>query len=56
MSTHNICFRGEIRKILTRYPLLSRPMGIDIMCLNFCSQMDEQRDEQKTRPLYVNSR
>ena len=26
MTTHNICFRGEIRKILTRYPLLSRPM------------------------------
>ena len=27
MSTHNICLRGEIRKILTRYPLLSRPMS-----------------------------
>ena len=26
MSTHNICFRGEIRKILACYPLLSRPM------------------------------
>ena len=26
MSTHNICFRGEIRKILTGYPLLSRPV------------------------------
>ena len=26
MSTHNICFRGEIRKIFTRYPSLSRPM------------------------------
>ena len=26
MSTHNICFRGEIRKIFTRYPPLSRPM------------------------------
>ena len=23
MSTHNICFRGEIRKILCGYPLLS---------------------------------
>ena len=22
MSTHNTCFRGEIRKIFTRYPLL----------------------------------
>ena len=27
MSTHNICFRGEIRKIFTGYPLLSRPMN-----------------------------
>ena len=26
MSTHNICFHGEIRKILTWYPPLSRPM------------------------------
>ena len=26
MSTHNICFRGEIRKIYTGYPPLSRPM------------------------------
>ena len=28
MSTHNICFHGEIRKLFTRYPLLSRPMFI----------------------------
>ena len=28
MSTHNICFRREIRKIFTGYPPLSRPMGI----------------------------
>ena len=26
MSTHNICFRGEIRKILCGYPLLSLAM------------------------------
>ena len=26
MSTHNICFRGEIRKILCAYPLLSVAM------------------------------
>ena len=26
MSTHNICFCGEIRKILTWYPLIFRPM------------------------------
>ena len=29
MSTHNICFRGEIRKIFTGYPPLSRPMFMD---------------------------
>ena len=26
MSTHNICFRREIRKLFIWYPLLSRPM------------------------------
>ena len=26
MSAHNICFHGEIRKIFTGYPPLSRPM------------------------------
>ena len=32
MSTHNICFHGEIRKIFTGYPPpLSRPM---CMCGN----------------------
>ena len=25
MSTHNICFRREIRKLFALYPLLSRP-------------------------------
>ena len=28
MSTHNICFCGEIRKILCGYPLLSGAMVI----------------------------
>ena len=28
MSTHNICFRGEIGKIFTGYPPLSRPMHL----------------------------
>ena len=28
MSTHNICFRGEIRKIFTGYPPLSRSMKV----------------------------
>ena len=27
MSTYNICFCGETRKIFTRYRLLSRPMS-----------------------------
>ena len=27
MSTHNICFHGEIRKILCGYPLLSVAMS-----------------------------
>ena len=26
MSTHNICFHGEIRTILRGYPVLSRAM------------------------------
>ena len=29
MSTHNICFRGEIRKILCGYPLLSVAMVVN---------------------------
>ena len=37
MSTHNICFRGEIRKIFTGYPPLSRPMTryIVVACFLF---------------------
>ena len=36
MSTHNICFRQEIRKILCGYPFLSVAMKNDInmVCLN----------------------
>ena len=30
MSTHNICIRREIRKILCGYPLLSVAMKMDI--------------------------
>ena len=33
MSTHNICFRREIRKIFTGYPPLSRPMPLHILLL-----------------------
>ena len=39
MSTHNICFRREIRKILCGYPLLSVAM-IRLMALVSC--MDAQ--------------
>ena len=31
MSTHNICFRGEIRKMFTGYPPLSRPMDCGLL-------------------------
>ena len=36
MSTHNICFHGEIRKIFTWYPLLSRPMHGWLNHASFC--------------------
>ena len=32
MSTHNICFHGEIRKILCGYPLLSGAMLHALFC------------------------
>ena len=35
MSTHNICFHGEIRKILCGYPLLSVTMLIYSFCFVF---------------------
>ena len=31
MSTHNICFRRDIREILSGYPLLSVAMGKDLI-------------------------
>ena len=34
MSTHNICFRGEIRKILCGYPLLSVAMNFAFTLLS----------------------
>ena len=39
MSTHNICFRREIRKLFTWYPLLSRPMinYINLLSLDYMS-------------------
>ena len=35
MSTHNMCFRGEIRKVFTGYPLVSRPMQ-SLHAVSFC--------------------
>ena len=37
MSTHNICFRREIRKILCGYPLLSVAVHCIIESLHFSS-------------------
>ena len=37
MNTHNICFSGEIRKIFTGYPRLSRPM----ILIEKCTYVDE---------------
>ena len=39
MSTHNICFCGEIRKILCGYPLLSVAMGQLVAKLHVCAQV-----------------
>ena len=38
MSTHNICFRGEIRKILCGYPLLSVAM-VYLMAAEICGKV-----------------
>ena len=36
MSTHNICFHGEIRIIFLGYPLLSRAMFLEAtFCLSY---------------------
>ena len=42
MSTYNICFCGEIRKIFTGYPPLSRPMVapcLSLICIDLISQI-----------------
>ena len=38
MSTHNMCFCGEIRKIISRYPPLSRHMDYNttVTSVKFC--------------------
>ena len=44
MSTHNICFRWEIRKILCGYPLLSVAMGHKIYTIcHFTKQFETQQ-------------
>ena len=44
MSTHNICFRGEIRKIFTSYPLLSRPMQYGGKLSKHCVKIQDEYD------------
>ena len=39
MSTHNICFRGEIRKILCGYPFLSVAMISPQKCMLWSQNM-----------------
>ena len=39
MSTHNICFSGELNKILCGYPLLSVAMDSCLQCFLFQSIM-----------------
>ena len=47
MSTHNICFRGEIRKILCGYPLLSVAMTINYECKMFTFVLFTTSPDQK---------
>ena len=53
MSTHNICFHGEIRKIFTWYPPISRPM-FEHQCqqyLRICAP-----SEDSDQPVWIWSR
>ena len=48
MSTHNICFYGEIRKIFIRIPLLSgalfsRNVSLEIFCQVFLTTQSVAR-------------
>ena len=47
MSTHNICFRGEIRKILCGYPLLSVAMRIALCEVYSCKQTAKNTNKNK---------
>ena len=48
MSTHNIRFPREIRKLFSRYTLLSRPM-IDV---NTCTHFKKKKQKLKTFYLF----
>ena len=40
MSTRNICFRGEIRKLLCGYPRLSEAMNTKQGLMFWCTTID----------------
>ena len=44
MSTHNICFCGEIRKIFSWHPLLSRPMHVQITSIHLPGMAKSRAD------------
>ena len=53
MSTHNICFCGEIRKILCGYPLL--PVAMSLATQNV-SCGDSEQTAQMHRPIWIFTR
>ena len=57
MSTHNICFHGEIRKIFTGYPPLSRPVfhllaHFHFICWDIFTPMQPTQDHNGGINLY----
>ena len=46
MGTRNICFHGEMRKNISRYPLLARPMVLG-SCRNAEFSLSLKRNELK---------
>ena len=46
MSTHNICFCREIRKLFTWYPLLSRPMFFSVLSYLYVAGGTESPDKK----------
>ena len=53
MSTHNICFCGEIKKILCGYPLLSVAMTESPLHELFCLKWDMKRSAVLLSQLYI---